>query len=62
MKNIEHLCYVVLVLPATASRWSETYGGQVPFAVTIFADSVFVLSGTALVCWRHVTCSDTEIP
>ncbi|KAF8493307.1 hypothetical protein JB92DRAFT_2835219 [Gautieria morchelliformis] len=39
------LCYVVLVLPIAACRWNETYGGTVPFGVTIFADSVFILSG-----------------
>ena len=41
------VAYVVLILPIAACRWSATYNGNVPFAATIFADAVFLLSGTS---------------
>ncbi|KAF8576318.1 hypothetical protein K439DRAFT_1540566, partial [Ramaria rubella] len=37
--------YIVLVLPIAACRWAEIFGKSVPFGMTIFADTVFVLSG-----------------
>jgi hypothetical protein len=51
------VAYVILVLPIAAVRWSETYGAEVPFGVTIFADTVFLLSGTLSFCPRFESCS-----
>ncbi|KAJ7039161.1 hypothetical protein C8F04DRAFT_1033878 [Mycena alexandri] len=39
------VAYTILILPIAAARFSAFAGAEVPFAVTIFADAVFLLSG-----------------
>ncbi|KAI6149668.1 hypothetical protein BKA82DRAFT_161481 [Pisolithus tinctorius] len=39
------LVYIIVVLPISAARFSEFKGHTVPFAVTIFTDTLFALSG-----------------
>ncbi|KAK7007826.1 Git3 domain-containing protein [Favolaschia claudopus] len=39
------VAYTIMILPIAASRFSSFAGQDVPFAVTMFADAVFLLSG-----------------
>ncbi|KAI0629246.1 hypothetical protein C8Q77DRAFT_1065995 [Trametes polyzona] len=39
------LAYMILVLPIAISRFAEWMGHEVPFAVTMICDSIFLLSG-----------------
>ncbi|CAK5265576.1 unnamed protein product, partial [Mycena citricolor] len=39
------IAYTILILPITASRFTYFAGYRVPFGVTIFADSIFLLDG-----------------
>jgi len=39
------VAYTILILPIAAARFSTFAGAEVPMAVTIFADAVFLLSG-----------------
>ncbi|KAL1941111.1 hypothetical protein VTO73DRAFT_7323 [Trametes versicolor] len=39
------LAYTILLLPIAVSRFVEWTGHEVPFAVTIFCDAIFLLSG-----------------
>lgn len=40
------VAYTIIILPITVARFSSFAGHDVPFGVTIFADTVFLLSGT----------------
>ncbi|KAI0675493.1 hypothetical protein C8Q78DRAFT_1160502 [Trametes maxima] len=39
------IVYVILLLPIAISRFTEWLGHEVPFAVTVVCDSIFLLSG-----------------
>jgi len=50
------VAYTVVILPIAAARFCEWSGRSVPFAVTIFSDAVFMLSGVVnvlLFCATH---------
>lgn len=40
------VAYTIIILPIAAARFSSFAGHEVPFDVTIFCDTVFLLSGT----------------
>jgi len=40
------VAYTIIILPIAVARFSSFAGHDVPFGVTIFADTVFLLSGT----------------
>ncbi|KAJ7718011.1 hypothetical protein DFH07DRAFT_973410 [Mycena maculata] len=44
------VAYTVIILPISAARFSSFAGKDVPFAATIFCDSVFLMSGMVNVC------------
>jgi len=58
--------YIVLILPIAASRFSEWAGKPVPFEVTIFSATVFMLSGVVnavlFVITRRVIPKDLIVP
>ncbi|KAI8985552.1 hypothetical protein BD414DRAFT_488459 [Trametes punicea] len=41
------LAYTIMILPIAISRFSEWMGHEVPFAVTIACDAIFLLSGAS---------------
>lgn len=60
------VAYTIMILPIAASRFSSFAGQDVPFEVTIFADSVFLLSGVINVALfimiRRILPPDSFIP
>jgi len=60
------VAYTIVILPIASSRFTSFAGKDVPFAVTIFCDTVFLLSGTVnvilFVTTRRVLPPQSIIP
>lgn len=54
------MAYTIIILPIAAARFSSFAGSDVPFAATIFCDTVFLFSG--LVNVVLFTCTRRMLP
>lgn len=49
------IAYTIIILPIAAARFSDWFGHDVPFGVTVFCDTIYLLSGTTNVVLFSIT-------